>query len=938
MINPYTFSRPTLSTSFKNITMKGWIMRCTVLASALSVVLLSMAAAGPADATVRKSTSIPAESLDLALRTLAKDRHLQVLYRAELVQDVRTSGASGSLTSDEAFTKVLAGTGLSYKYLDPQTVTIVSRESAGAPDSSRTDESQTADDKSKEVGKKTSQDFRVAQVASDTSGLAALGHDQNSGKDETLSEIIVTGSHIRGVDNKTNPIIVIDRAQIDRSGYSSTQELFRSLPQNFTSGDASEDGIFSGNANAGGNQDYASGVNLRGLGVSSTLVLLNGHRLAPSSFGSFVDVSLIPLSAIDRVEVLTDGSSAIYGSDAVGGVVNIILKKDYKGADTTARFGSVTNGSRHEELVAQTLGTTWNTGNIVGTLQYQRQTALPATDRDFASALPTPNDLLPENRSYGATLNGRQSIADGLEFYGDVLLSKRDFNRSTGVFEGPAASDIVFATHADGAAQTVDFTPSLRYQLSNRWSVELNALYGRQKTTDFQDFGIIGTPLSTQSDNFQFTEKSVELLVNGRLAAMPAGDIGLAAGASYRTEDMNAIDNQAPGDIVTRTNQNRHIAASFAELYVPIVGRESHVPMVEALEFSAAVRNDHYSDFGSTTNPRIGLHWAPWADVSFKASYGKSFRAPSASEELSESPLFQTIISFPPFLASPAGGFASALLQEGSKALTAERARTEDFSIEYRPSGIEGFIVNVGYYDIRYTDRIVTPSFSANALVEPSVYGTLVTSVPSDAAAQAIIDAAVAAGSRFNNFSGTGATGIRYLIDLRQQNASLVSQTGFDINSRYARPIASHTLIAQLNVSFIDKIETQLSSGAGFDNLVNTLANPAKWRGRFDLAWTGNRWSVGGALNGVGSYVNTAVVGNPSVASWLTLDLNATINADAYFQALGWKGVSLSVTALNALNRNPPFVNAASLFHVNYDPSNASPLGRFVALTIKKKW
>jgi hypothetical protein len=99
------------------------------------------------------------------------------------------------------------------------------------------------------------------------------------------------------------------------------------------------------------------------------------------------------------------------------------------------------------------------------------------------------------------------------------------------------------------------------------------------------------------------------------------------------------------------------------------------------------------------------------------------------------------------------------------------------------------------------------------------VYGSLVTPVPGDAAAQAIIDAAVAAGSQFNNFSGTGAAGIRYLLDIRQQNASMVDQTGFDITSRYTRPIASHTLIAQLNISSIDKIETRLSPGAAFDNL-----------------------------------------------------------------------------------------------------------------------
>ncbi|HEX3950287.1 MAG TPA: TonB-dependent receptor [Steroidobacteraceae bacterium] len=823
-------------------------------------------------------------------------------FSATQVAGLLAPPLKADLTVDGALARVLVGTGLRPKHLDDHTIVI-----AAAP------------------GDMTNSEGKV-----------------NPSPADNLAEVIVTGTHIRGIDNKTNPIIVIDRDQIDRSGYSSTQELFRSLPQNFTSGDASADGIYSGNANAARNSDFGSGVNLRGLGPSSTLVLLDGHRLAPSALGSFVDVSLIPLSAIDRVEILTDGSSAIYGSDAVGGVVNIILKKDYQGADTTARFGSVTSGSRHEELLAQTLGTSWTGGNIVGTVQYQQQSALPAKDRDFASALSSPNDLLPKTRSYGATLDGRQTLTGGLEFYGDMLLSKRDFIRGNSSFEGSPALDIVFGTHTDGIAETVNVTPGVRYRFSDRWSLELNGLYGHQKTTDVQVNGQVNgvpsTPLTSDSDNARFAEKSADLIVNGRIAALAAGDIGLAAGASYRTEDLDVIDLQTPGDIVKTQGEHRHIAAAFGELYVPIVGKENYIPLVEALELSAAVRRDHYSDFGSTTNPRFGLHWAPWTDLSFKASYGKSFRAPSAAEEFSGSPLLQTIISLPPILVSPSGGLASTLLELGSKVLTAERARTEDFSLEYKPSGIEGFVVNVGYYDIRYTDRIVTPSFNANALNEPNVYGSIVTPLPNDAAAQAIIDAAVAAGSQFNNFSGTGAAGIRYLLDLRQQNASMVSQTGFDITSRYARPIASHTLIAQLNISFINKIDTQLSPGAAFDNLVNTLANPAKWRGRLDLAWASNRWSVGGALNGVGTYVNTATVGDPPVASWTTVDLNTTINADAYFQASGWKGISLSLVALNALNRSPPFVNAASLFRANYDPSNASPLGRFLALTVKKKW
>lgn len=873
--------------------------------SSTSFILLFAFWCAEADAQMLVHFDLPAQPLAQSLKEIGTATNTDVGFSATQVAGLLAPQLKANLTVDGALTRVLVGTGLRPTHLDDHTIVIAAAEASSVPRDATNSESTASP----------------------------------SPRDD-LEEVIVTGTHIRGIDNKTNPVIVIDRDQIDRSGYSSTQDLFRSLPQNFTSGDASADGIYSGNANAGRNTESSSGVNLRGLGVSSTLVLLDGHRLAPSAIGSIVDVSLIPLSAIDRVEILTDGSSAIYGSDAVGGVVNIILKKDYQGADTTARFGSVTNGSRHEELLAQTLGTTWTGGSIVGTLQYQQQSALPAIDRNFASALSSPNDLLPETRSYGATLNGRQTIADGLEFYGDALLAKRDFTRGNSVFEGSPTLDIIFGTHTDGTAKTVDVTPGLRYQVSDRWSVELNGLYARQKTTETAAFGIIGTPLSTESDNFQFTEKSADLIINGRVPAMAAGDIGLAAGTSYRTEDLDWIDVQTPGDVVARTTEHRHVTAAFAELYVPIVGREAHIPMVEALELSAAVRRDHYSDFGSTTNPRIGLHWAPWTDVSFKASYGKSFRAPNAAEESSERPSFQPIVSLPPIiLVSPTGGFASALLEEGSKkTLTAERARTEDFSIEYKPSSIEGFIVNVGYYDIRYSDRIVTPSFNANALIEPNVYGSLVTPVPSDAAAQAIIDAAVAAGGQFINFSGTGATGIRHLLDLRQQNASMVNQTGFDVTSRYRRPIGSHALIAQLNISFIDKIDTQLSPGAAFYNLVNTLANPPRWRGRLDLAWASNRWSVGGALNAVGSYVNTANAGNPSVASWTTVDLNATINADAYIQGAEWKGVSLSLIALNALNRNPPFVDAASLFNVNYDPSNASPLGRFLALTVKKKW
>ena len=100
------------------ITITGWVMRVSVLAGVLCLVLVSVGNADPASAAIRKSTNIPAEPLDLALKSLARERQFQVLFRAEVVRDVRTGGAVGDFTPEEAIKQLLSGTGLSYKYLE----------------------------------------------------------------------------------------------------------------------------------------------------------------------------------------------------------------------------------------------------------------------------------------------------------------------------------------------------------------------------------------------------------------------------------------------------------------------------------------------------------------------------------------------------------------------------------------------------------------------------------------------------------------------------------------------------------------------------------------------------------------------------------------------------------------------------------------------------
>src|SRR6056297_1458139 len=141
-----------------------------------------------------------------------------------------------------------------------------------------------------------------------------------------LDRVTVTGSRIKRTDIEgALPVTVIDRDQIENSGYSSAGEFIRQLPFNSFGSYRPQ----SGSSFAG-----AALVNLRGLGAARTLVLINGRRLpkAPQT-GASNDLNIIPLGAVERIEILTDGASAIYGSDALGGVINVILRKDFQGAE-----------------------------------------------------------------------------------------------------------------------------------------------------------------------------------------------------------------------------------------------------------------------------------------------------------------------------------------------------------------------------------------------------------------------------------------------------------------------------------------------------------------------------------------------------------------------------------------------------------------------------
>lgn len=192
---------------------------------------------------------------------------------------------------------------------------------------------------------------------------------------EQLKGVVVTGSHIRQMDLETQqPVFTMNREEIERTGLATVGDILSEMTigGNPTYGKQS---VTSGTTEQGG-----SYVNLRGLGSGRTLVLVNGKRWSTSSRG-MTDVSTIPSAIIQRIEVLKDGASAVYGSDAVSGVVNIITRKDFEGAEANAYFGQNQGGDGTTQQYDFTVGSVSEDASISMSVSYTKQEAMWDRDR-----------------------------------------------------------------------------------------------------------------------------------------------------------------------------------------------------------------------------------------------------------------------------------------------------------------------------------------------------------------------------------------------------------------------------------------------------------------------------------------------------------------------------------------------------------------------------
>ena len=201
-------------------------------------------------------------------------------------------------------------------------------------------------------------------------------------EDAQPEELVVTGSRIRGVEVVGSTSISLGRELIDAVPAITTSDLMRNVPQVINLGaDETHRGVQGGQ----GNTTFSSGVNLRGIGGNTTLLLFDGRRMPPQGGrGVYFDPNLIPTLAIERVEVVPDGASAIYGSDAIAGVVNLIPRKDFVGAEVRAQYGFADDYEKHS--IAALGGFDWDWlggGNLVAAAERSGHPNLRGEDRDF---------------------------------------------------------------------------------------------------------------------------------------------------------------------------------------------------------------------------------------------------------------------------------------------------------------------------------------------------------------------------------------------------------------------------------------------------------------------------------------------------------------------------------------------------------------------------
>jgi len=873
--------------------------------------------------------------------------------------------------------------------------------------------------------------FAAFALAAACAGLARAQGDAPPGE---RMKVEVTGSNIPRPELETAlPVQVITREEIARSGSTTTAELMARVSANIV---AQTDATSIGSGAPG-----LSAVNLRGIGQGDTLVLLNGRRVANYAFdGSAVDVNQIPLAAIERVEILKDGASAIYGTDAVAGVVNFILRKDFAGLEVSGLGSWPQQGGGRQLQASVTAGAgdlAKDGWNAFVTATWQKDDPLYAIDRSFARtgylpdagivrlppttfpsnifstttrqlynpsfasgcappySLPatstvTPGDacgfdeaaygmIVPETERASVYARGTLRVARDHELFTELAYA--DTRLTTSVSPTPVAPftnpnfeivrypangpfyptdfaaanglsgdlDLIWRTTplggrvnrvdtsawravlgADGVLAGWDYGASIVYSrndqadsLRSGW-ISLARLQAAMATGLVNPFGasgpdgdalLAGTQVTGNTHTAKGTTLDFLAKASRDLVALPGGPLAIALGAEARRETLENTFSSivTDGDVVglpiafQSASGNRNAQALFAE---------ASIPFAKGFEAQLAVRYDHYSDFGGTTNPKVALRWQPDPRLLMRTSWGRGFRAPPIYDL--HTPQEQTFLLFfeDPIRCPVTGADTDCVVLPavvgGNPALQPETSEQLNAGLVIEP--VRGLSLAVDYWSIRKSNLI-------GSLYPETIFDNYDTYASTN-----IVRGPV--DPQYPNLPGPIES-----VVMTQQNLGDLRTSGIDVDLQWRGPATAFGRFSfSLNGTYI--LDWKMQPQGSTQGYVSALGRNGtdvpgpipRWRHYASLGWQYGSWTATLAQTYQSGYEDTndfTTDPAPSprrVSSYDVWDVQARYG--------GWPNATVVLGVKNLFDRDPPFSNQPFLPQVGYDPTYADARSR----------
>ncbi len=416
------------------------------------------------------SFDIPQQRADFALTEFAEQADLTLIFPIEGVRDITANRLLGDFSVTEAVELLLAGTNLKPSFSSLVTLSIAVNTQ---PD---TGENEMDKKQKAGIGALVAALFSVNAVAQDQTQAPTNSND-------TIEEVVVTGSRIVRRDYVSfSPITTVGEDFINETGATTLEEVLAELPQF---------GIGSGTTTTG---FFASGqaiLSLRGLGPNRNLVLMDGRRMQPSNSQQVVDINMIPKAVIQSVEVITGGASAVYGSDAIAGVVNFIVKREFEGIQIDALYNDTENYGGATTDISLTVGGNFfaDKGNAFLSLSYTDRDSVNSHEIDFLQQDPGQGDLRTGQGTYNPGVNGPTQASLDAVFGGygiaagavptNSFLSFNEDNSLFGATNGLSNFNGGFGLRAAGdqiaytQVASISQTPLERYTVFSRATYEI---------------------------------------------------------------------------------------------------------------------------------------------------------------------------------------------------------------------------------------------------------------------------------------------------------------------------------------------------------------------------------------------------------------------------------------------------------------------------------